>query len=386
VPRIERRSAIRFIVFLGFVSLLADVTYEGARSIIGPYFVTLGASAGVLGLVVGSGELAGYGLRLLSGYLAERTHAYWPLTIIGYVVNLFAMPLLGFAQSWGIAAALVIGERTGKSIRTPARDVMLSHATQSVGRGWGFGLHGAMDQVGAVAGPLLVAWMLARTGAFPIAFKVLAIPAALAVITLLAARFVYPHPERLESHPASIQAKGYPRGFWLYVAAAGMMAAGYVDFALLAYHFEKAAIVPTAQIPLFYAGAMAANAFSALLFGWLYDRIGILVMPIAIAFSAASLPLGFLGGEALAMAAVGCWGVGLGGVDALRAEIATMIPPDRRGSAYGIFYAGFGVMWFAGSAIMGRLYDVSASYLVFFGLAAQAVSVILFQTFRATRR
>lgn len=384
---ISRRSAVRFIIFLGLVSLLADVTYEGARSILGPYFVGLGSSAAMLGLVVGGGELAGFALRLISGYLAERTRAYWLLTIVGYVINLLAVPMLAFTRTPGMAAVLVIAERTGKSIRTPARDVMLSHATHTVGRGWGFGLHGAMDQIGAVLGPLIMMGVLATGGTFSLGFKLLAIPALLAVATLLAARFNYPHPEKLERSGSGIRMKGFPREFWLYVAAAGMLAAGYADFPLIAFHFEKHAIVPTDQIPLFYAGAMAMNGAGALAFGWLYDRIGILVMAIGTAISALALPFAFLGGEMLAIAAVACWGLGIGAQDAaLRAGVAAMIPPERRGSAYGVFNAGFGILWFIGSAVMGKLYDVSVPALVVFGMVAQAISVVLFLTFRERER
>src|SRR5436190_14794490 len=194
----SRSRAVRFVILLGTVSLFADMTYEGARSALGPFFVSLGASAAIVGTVSGAGELVGFALRLFSGYIADRTRAYWFLTIVGYGMNLLAVPALALAGRWEIAAALVIAERTGKSIRTPARDVMLSHATHDVGRGWGFGLHEALDQVGAVFGPLLVTVILARTHDFPTAFLALAIPAGLALTVLLAARAQYPAPHELE--------------------------------------------------------------------------------------------------------------------------------------------------------------------------------------------
>ena len=153
----SRQSAIRFIVALGTISLFADVTYEGARSINGPFLGTLGASAAVVGIVSGAGELAGYLLRLFSGFAVDRTRAYWTLTIVGYTINLLAVPCMALAGHWGFAAALIIAERAGKAVRTPARDVMLSQASKIVGRGWGFGLHEFMDQLGAFMGPLLVA-------------------------------------------------------------------------------------------------------------------------------------------------------------------------------------------------------------------------------------
>jgi MFS family permease len=376
---LPRQRAVRLIVGFGLVSLCADITYEGARSILGPFFVTLGAGAAVVGIIAGAGELFGFALRLVSGMLADRTRAYWTITILGYSVNLLAVPALAFAGNWPTAAALVIAERTGKSIRAPARDVMLSHAVHQVGRGWGFGLHAAMDQCGAVLGPLIVTAVLARTQGFSSAFEILAIPALLAIVLLLIARSQFPHPHELEPATRAIGTAGLGSTFWLYVAAAGTLAAGYFDFPLAAYHLEKHAVIGTSRIPLLYSAAMAANAAGALLFGRIYDRIGVLTMPLAIVLSAASVPLSFASTGVLALAGMVCWGLGIGAQDAvLRAGVAAAVPPDRRGAAYGAFNAVFGVMWFAGSAAMGLLYGRSIVALIAFGIAAQAVAAVLF--------
>ena len=131
----QTKTALRFIILLGIISLCADATYEGARSITGAYLGFLGASGAVVGLVAGLGELIGYGLRLVTGYLSDRTRKYWYITTVGYCINTAVVPLLSLTGSWEIAAALMIAERTGKAIRTPARDVLLSHAVSQVGRG-----------------------------------------------------------------------------------------------------------------------------------------------------------------------------------------------------------------------------------------------------------
>lgn len=374
---------MRLIVFFGFVSLLADITYEGARAVIGPYMMTLGASAAVVGTVSGLGELAAFGLRFFSGYLADRTRAYWLLAILGYGVNLVAVPLLGFTHVWGWAGALVVAERTGKSIRTPARDVMLSQASHSVGRGWGFGLHAFMDQVGAVSGPLLVAFVLSRTHSFSTAFKWLAIPALLAIVVLLIARANYPHPHELEPAGQPWVTRGYPVQFWIYVGAAALLAMGFADFPLVAYHLQKRGIVSADSIPLLYAGAMAVNGLTALIFGKLYDRVGVLVVAFGVLLSAIGLPLAFGNGFVAAAFGIALWGAAMGAMDAgLRAGIAAMIPRDQRGSAYGVYNAAFGVAWFLGSAIMGKLYDISILALVIFGVLAQLGSVGLFLVYR----
>src|SRR5216684_3332666 len=151
---LPRRRAILFIVFLGIVSLFGDMTYEGARSITGPYLGMLGVTATTIGIVSGFGELMGYGARLVSGYVGDRSGNYWAVTIVGYVLNLFAVPLLALAGAWQLAVVLIIAERIGRGIRAPVRDAMLSHAASQTGLGWGFGLHQALDQIGAVIGPL----------------------------------------------------------------------------------------------------------------------------------------------------------------------------------------------------------------------------------------
>lgn len=374
-----RPHAVRFVILLGAVSLFADMTYEGSRSILGPYFVSLGASAAIVGTVAGAGELAGFGLRLASGYLADRTRAYWLLTIIGYVVNLLAVPLLALAGRWEVAAALVILERTGKSIRTPARDVMLSHATHEVGRGWGFGLHEALDQIGAVLGPLIAAGILAATGNFRTAFLSLAVPAGMAIATLLTARAQYPAPRDLEPKAAGFDTHGWSWTFWAYMGAAALLAAGFVDFPLVSYHLERQRILRTEYIPVLYSAAMAVEAGAALLFGRLFDRRGFTALPVAIVIAVGALPLLFFGNAWGALAGMACWGIGMGAQGAtLRAGIATLTAPDRRGAAYGLFNTAFGVAWFAGSALMGKLYEVSVVGLVVFGVAAQALSAGMF--------
>ncbi len=375
---VAKGTALKFVVLLGVVSLFADMTYEGARSITGPYLAVLGASATVVGLVAGFGELIGYGLRLVSGYLSDRTGRYWAITLVGYAANMLAVPLLALAGNWEIAALLIVAERTGKAIRTPARDAMLSHATSEIGRGWGFGLHEAMDQIGAVLGPLIVAAVLYVRGDYQTGFVLLLIPALLALGVLVAARLIYPHPGELEVDIPAPATRGFSRVFWLYLAAVGLIAAGYADFPLIAYHFEKAATVSASWIPIFYAIAMGVDALAALVFGRLFDRFGLTILVVVALLSALFAPLVFLGGFALALLGMALWGIGMGAQESImRAAIAGMIPPDRRGTAYGVFNTGYGVFWFAGSALMGVLYDRSLPLLIVFSVIAQLAAIPL---------
>src|SRR5947208_1123222 len=190
-----KSRALKFVLLIGVMSFFADFTYEGSRSIIGPYLAVLGASAAAVGIDAGFGELLGYGLRKVSGRLSDQTGKYWPITIVGYVVQMSSVPLLALAGNWQFAALLIILERVGKAMRNPPRDVMLSHAAKEMGYGWAFGVHEALDQSGALFGPLVVAAVLAVRGDYRLAFAVLLIPALVMLSILLVARLTYPHTE-----------------------------------------------------------------------------------------------------------------------------------------------------------------------------------------------
>jgi hypothetical protein len=372
---------MRFIVCLGIVSLFADMTYEGSYSIIGPFLKDLGASAAQVGFIAGAGEMLAASLRFFSGRLVDRTRAYWGFALFGYCLNLIVVPAMAFAGNWQMAALLVVIERTGKSLRGPARDVLLSEATGKIGHGWGFGVHAAMDQTGAVVGPLLMAFAVARSQHFAPAFLRLAFPAAGALTALLISRAIYPTAG--STTPRQIKEQDLPRVFWLYVAGAGVLAFGFIDFPLLAFHFQKTGVIDQPMIPLLYAGAMGVNGLTALIFGHLFDRHGVAILAFGTVISLLSLPLGFLGGTPGAVASVACWAVGLGAQDAcLRSGIAQVVSMNKRGSAFGAFNGVFGIAWFLGSVIMGQLYGISLTGLVVFGVAAQLVAAGMFLRLR----
>ncbi len=386
-----RSAALKFVVLVGVMSFFADFTYEGSRSIIGPYLGIFGAGALAIGVVTGLGELLGYGLRLVSGGLADRTRQFWPITIAGYILQMSVVPLLALAGSWPVAAILIVLERVGKATRNPPRDVMLSHAAREIGYGRAFGLHEALDQFGALFGPLAVAGILAmRRGGYREAFAALAIPAAVMLGILFVARLLYPRPQDLESSPPDVHAQGLSRVFWLYLAGAGLVATGFADFPLIAFHFQRSATVSAEWTPIFYAVAMGVSGAGSLLLGRVYDRIGIGILVPLTVLSAAFAPLVFLGGFRWALVGVSVWGLGMGVHESIiPAAVALMVPLERRASAYGLFTAGYGVFWFLGSAAIGGLYTVSIHAAVWFSvlaeLAAVPLLVLVTRRFRAAR-
>ncbi len=377
----DRRAAFRFIVCLGIVSLFADMTYEGAYSGLGPFLNELGVAAALVGVISGFGEMIAASLRYFSGKFADRTKAYWPIVITGYAMNLIAIPGLAFVHSWQGAAVLIAIERTGKAIRGPARDVLLSAATETVGHGKGFGIHAAMDQTGAIIGPLIVAAIVARSRQFAPAFLVLAGPAVLALLSLLLARHFRPE----KGKPPKLKTGEMPtRVFWIYVMASGLLACGFVDFTLLGYHFQNTGLFPSATIPLLYAASNGVIGLTALICGHLFDRFGIWVLVFGVFVTMLTLPLGFLGGQISGAIAVLCWGAGMGVQDAtLRAGIAQIVSMNKRGYAFGAFNGIFGVLWFVGSSTMGILYGAHMlGTIVVFGLTLQIAAALVFAWLR----
>jgi len=373
---IDRATAVRFIVLIGLVSLFGDMTYEGARSITGPYLGVLGASATVVGIVAGLGELIGYGVRLLSGWLGDRTQRYWTITIIGYGLNLLSVPLLALVGSWPAAAALMILERTGRGIRSPTRDAMLSHAAGHTGLGWGFGLHEAMDQTGAIVGPLLVSAALYLNYGYAAAFAALLVPAVICLGVVLSARVQFPRPRDFGLAPPAIHTAGFRRAYWIYIVAVALIGAGYADFALISYHFGQAGTVSPPLIPMLYAVAMASAGLSALLLGHLFDRFGIAVVVAATIAAAVASPLVFLGGIGAAFVGMVLWGIGMAAQESvMRAVVAGMIGPDRRATAFGILNAVIGLAWFGGSVLLGVLYDRSVTVVAVLSLVLQLAAI-----------
>ncbi len=374
------KNALRFIYLLGITSLFADITYEGARSITGPFLSVLGASAAVVGVVAGLGEFIGYALRLVSGYLSDRIGRHWLFTFLGYAAIL-AIPALAIVGRWEVACLLIIIERSGKAIRTPARDAMLSHVTKEMGRGKGFGLHEALDQIGAVAGPLIIAAILYLKKGYRLSFGVLFIPALLALLTLLIARIKFPVPRALETTfeeaPKDKGKKKLPRIFWVYTLFTIASVAGYAHFQLISFHFKSRAIVSDVQIPLLFALAMGVDGLVALIIGRIYDRIGLISL-ISVPILTLPIPLlvfshGYLG----IISGVILWGMVMGVQETImRAAIADMTPIEVRGTAYGIFNTAYGLAWFAGTSLMGVLYGISIRYIFIFTLIAEVVAAV----------
>jgi MFS family permease len=371
------------VLVIGVISFFADFTYEGARGVLGQYLASLGAGAATISIVTGFGALLGYALRLVSGKAADKTGKFWPITIFGYFIQLLAVPALALAGNWPAAAALIFVERAGKATRNPPRDAMLSHAAKEMGGyGWAFGVHEAFDQGGALLGPLAMAGILALHHSYRFAFAALLAPALISLILVLIASHVYPTPEAMEEAPAEASAASptaLPRSFWLYMVGAGLAAAGFSDYPLMAFHFQHIHQLRADWIPLLYSLAMGISGAGSLLFGRLFDRFGFKIIVGLTLVCSVFAPLVFFGGVAGVIAGVCLWGLGMGVHESvIPAAVAPMVAPDKRASAYGLFTAAFGIAWFLGSVVIGVLYDHSITATVVFCVAAELLAVPFF--------
>jgi len=374
----DRRAAYLIILLFGLVSLFGDIIYEGARSVTGPYLFALGGSALVVGIVAGLGEFLGYALRLVSGRLADATHRYWTFTFLGYGM-LIAVPLLALAGSWEAAALLFILERIGKGIRAPAKDAILSNVTADIGRGWGFGIHEALDQIGAVIGPVIISAAFFLRGDYRVGFALLLIPFAMMMLALSLTRSRAPAPAAIETATRPAPQAPPTRALVPYGIFTALTMAGFVAFPLVAYHFATTGIVSGAQIPLYYAVAMGVDAVVALAAGRTYDRVGLSVLAvvpvigIAVPFLAFSLsPLCTLAGAAL-------WGASMGIQETvMRAAIADYTHISTRALAYGIFNTIYGAGWFLGSVVLGWAYEISIPVVIGFAAGAQILALPVF--------
>ncbi|MEM7826853.1 MAG: MFS transporter [Candidatus Aenigmatarchaeota archaeon] len=389
----EKKNAIILILFFGIISLLGDIIYEGARSVNGPYLNILGANAAIVGLVVGIGELLGYAIRLLSGYFSDKAKAHWFFTIAGYSL-LMTIPLLALSNYWQLAAILIVLERIGKGLRSPARDTIVSHATKRIGTGLGFGISEFLDQIGALIGPLIFTFffMLLGTAEKTVAdyqrgYSLLWLPFIMLVMVLFITFFKFKTPSNLEGEEGEQESK-ISKAFWIYSIFTFFTTIGFINFAIVGYHLKTNRIASDAQIPFLYAIAMIVDAIFGVIVGKMYDKLkikhknehaGLLVLLFIPIITAIILPLIFSNNITLIFAAVFLWGIVMGSHETImKAAIADLTSIKKRGTGYGIFNVIYGFGLFIGSVFAGYLYDISIPFMISALICTEILSIVLF--------
>ena len=382
------QGAVAFITLMGIVSLFSDMTHEGARSILGEYLNLAGATGATIGFVSGVGELCGYSLRLLSGVFADKTKKYWTLVIAGYTLQVLAIPALALIpqNGWIIACGLVILERVGKAIKKPAKNTLVSFAASEIGTGKGFAYQEFLDQLGAFLGPVMLFFIAAVKGTdnlfstYRICFALLGIPAIITISLVVLAKVKYPHPEMFEKAQAATEEFHTQKSFVLYMIAICLFAFGFADFTLITLHAAKMEAFPASTLSLLYAAAMAVDAFAALFFGWLFDRIGLKALMLSTLCSAFFSCFIFLTGDPVLMGVgIVLWGVGMGAQESImKAAVSKIVPSSMRSTGFGIFETGFGIAWFLGSWLLGALYDTNPGWLVVVSVSVQILAIVFY--------
>lgn len=372
-----------FIVFisLSLVSLFADMTYEGARSIFGSYMEVLGATA-LFASLASIGEFLGYIMRFVSGVIAgylRSSKSYWGLTFLGYILNLVAVPLLAFSGQWQIAVILIFLERMGKGLRTPARDVILAEVTEKIGRGKAFGLHETLDQAGAIAGPLIVLVSLYMTASYSVAFLLLAFPAIASIAFLFYAYSKYPSIKAAEKAvPVLKSGSTLNDVFWLYTVSMSLVALGFMHWVNVSYYFKAEGVIPDYMIAAMYLIAMLVDGLLAFPMGLIYDRFGFVSLLLAPLFSFLVVPVILMNTFVSAFLVSIFWGLVMGIYESTaRATIADIVPSEGRAYGYGIFGAFYGVAWMLGSIIYGYLYESFIQYMTLFAVIVESLAFII---------
>lgn len=384
----------RAVLTFGYVSLAADMVYEGMRSASGPLLLSLGASALIVGLVTGAGEALALGLRLLTGPLADRSGRHWSLTVQGYALTAVSVPLLAitpFLGAAGLATAsvLILSERIGKAVRSPSKSTLLAQLAEPVGRGRGFGVHKALDQVGAFGGPLIVAGIAAATGHLWAGFAALAVPGIATLVLLGLLRNGAGLSDNRPASDATVpSAATLPPGFWAFSVSCGASTLGLMTFGVMSVHLVATDLVPSAGVPLVYAGAMAVQAVAALGTGFAYDRWGARIL-YALPALVAVVPTLVFGPSLLPVfAGIAVWAIATAVQDsAVKALVADLVPRTSLATAYGYFAAAQGLGAFAGGGLAGALFQHHLRLLIAVIGALQVLSLVtLVVTVRRTRR
>ncbi len=382
-----------FIVMMAIVSLLNDVTYEGANSMTGAFQKLLGSPTIVIAVVGGVGALLGSSLRILTGYLADRTKKYWLFAILGYAIDLFSVPLLATVpdNGWVLAIVFLLTEKIGKAIKKPAKDTIVSFAATQNGVGKSFAFGELLDQIGATLGPLVLAatyyfrsdLVEGSLDQMRFGFLILGIPAVLSIGVLILAFYKFPHPEQFEREkPAGTDTRfAHKNSFILYIVATCFVAIGFLDsFGLINSTISDLALVSPDYLPLLYSYAMFIDAIAAVVFGFLYDKIGFVSIAGATLLTAPYCFFVFFNKDLVSMfIGLTLWGIGTGAQESvMKSGITDLSGKPQRGRAFGLYQLYYGIFSFGGSLLLGWLFGASTIALCVISTVAIATGAVIY--------
>ena len=372
----------------GLVSFFMDVSSEMVYPLV-PLFLAnvLGVNKSVIGLIEGIAESTASLLKVFSGWFSDRIGRRKGLMGVGYAVSVLSRPLIALAVAWQHILASRFIDRFGKGIRTAPRDAIIAESSDPGVMGRAFGFHRAMDTLGAVIGPALAFFLLsAFTGDFRKVFWVSMIPGiiAVALIVFLIKEKKKALPERHERPKLTLA--HFDWRFKFFVVITTLFAIGNSSDVFLILRSQQLGIT-TAMIPVVYLTFNLVYALSAIPAGIAADRFGKkrVVLVGFILFALIYYGFAVAGSATAAWVLFGLYGVFMGLTEGVqKAFLTTIIPPDFKATAFGVYNTAVGLALFPASLIGGWLWDrVSPAATFYYGSAMAAVSTLLFIVFIA---
>ncbi|MBI3818140.1 MAG: MFS transporter [Planctomycetes bacterium] len=381
------RSLLRKLPFtvwlVGFTSLFNDAASEMLYPVLPIYIGSvLGAGPGGLGLIEGVADATSSLLKLFSGIAVDRTRRAKPWIVLGYSVAAVMRPLLAVAGSWPVVLCIRFADRLGKGLRSAPRDEILTVTVPPDRRGLAFGVHRALDNAGAVAGPI-ACWLLLENGAtIRSLFFIAIVPGAIAVLLTLMIR--EPARERAPKPPAvDLSMDGFSLQFKRYLVAVGLFALGCSSNMFLLLRARELGVAES-RVPLLWAAVSLVAAVLSAPLSSLSDRLGRRGLMAAgwIAYALFYVAMAFLdsAGPALVLLFMfyGVFAAMTEGVE--KALVADFAPRGRAGAAFGWFHCISGILLLPASLVFGLLYHAfgpSVAFLFSAGCAVAAVGALI---------
>lgn len=362
-------------LLLGLVSLTADILYEGYRSIIGAYLTDLGVSVPLVGLAYGISEFLNYFLRLFTGYLCTVLGSLLIPYALGYLLTAVAVPLSGLVPSSTVVITLMILERVGKAVRTPARDSLVAQVAPRGRRGLAFGILEVLDQFGAVVGPGTLTLLLTRYTYAEALTSLWVVSLILVLILILTLHYLRGRagtvtrvvkPSEVLSHLPHLVLKTVP----LY-----LMVLGLYSYVILASLLASLAKVPPHLIPLIYLVAMLTDGLTALPLGHLYDRYGTRIL-YTVPLLTLTLPVLVLTNQYLVYGVL--YGVVLSFHETVfRAYVAETCRELPRPVVFGVYGTLYGAALLLTNTIIAYLTTTSSLLLILYVSTTQLLALLL---------
>jgi MFS family permease len=374
-----------YVLKLGLVSFLTDLSSEMIFSVFAIFFTTVaGASAALLGVVEGLADLSASSLNYFAGWLSDRSGKRKVFALAGYGFSTLAKVILLVTSSViGLTIFRVI-ERLGKGFRGPPRDAWLSAVADKDTRGYAFGVHKALDKAGAVLGPLvayaLLSWLGEEAPTYSVLFWVAMLPAVLSIVVLCYVKD-QPAAQRQSENMFETWRVLSPE-FKRYLVTAGIFSLAYFSFGFLLLRAHSVGFSVKDTV-LLYALFNMSCVIAAPLIGKLSDKVKRprMIMLGYLTYVMISLGFAFANTQWQVLVLFMLYGVFYAIDEAQNKAFIADLELQRRASAMGLYNFVTGVIYLPASLIAGSLWLLNpvAAFLLAAALAFAALTVFAFQ-------